>query len=157
MQEGGSHEWSVGSGDGTDWKEGGKEKDTEGNQGTKDVEEVVTAEIEWPCSVCSSNVSDDGLKCVECKKWCHVDCSDVVKPTEYEHKPFTCPKCSERHVPKTNKTKDSTTSRKKRVSLKKSTSLPRSLSIQSSQAEDQITNKGRNKRNIEDVGSPEKN
>ena len=113
MQEGGSHEWSVGSGDGTDWKEGGKEKDTEGNQGTKDVEEVVTAEIEWPCSVCRLNVLVDGLECVKCQKWCHVDCLDVAKPTEYKHKPFTCPKCPERRVPKTNKTKDSTTSRKK--------------------------------------------
>ena len=28
MQEGGSQEWGVGSGNGTDWEEGGKEKDT---------------------------------------------------------------------------------------------------------------------------------
>ena len=134
MQEGGSHEWGVGSGNGTDWEEGGKEKDTEGNQCTKDVEKVVIEETEWPCSMCSSNVLEDGLKCVECEKWCHVDCSDVVKPTEYKHKPFTCPKCPERRVLKINKTKDSTTSRKKMGRPKRSTSLPRSISIQSSQA-----------------------
>ena len=147
MQEGGSHEWSVGSGNGTDWEEGGKEKDTERNQGTRDVEEVVTAEIEWPCGVCESNVSDDGLKCVECEKWCHVDCSDVVIPAEYEHKPFTCPKCSERHVPKTSKAKDGATLIKRTDRPKRSISLPRSSLRESS---------ARIKRNIREVESPDK-
>ena len=141
MQEGGSQEWGVGSGNGTDWEEGGKEKDTEGNQCTKDVEKVVIEETEWPCSMCSLNVLEDGLECVECEKWCHNDCSDAVKPTEYKQKPFTCPKCQERHGTKPSKTKDITTARRGKGRPKRSNSLP---------------NKVRNKRNIEEVGSPEK-
>ena len=113
MQEGGSEEWRVGKGEGIDGEVGDIDKNTEGHQSPKDVDEEDTAEIKWPCSVCEMNVTDDGLKCVECSLWSHVDCTEVIDPKEYKSKPFKCPKCAEKCAPKTIKAKDSTTEKKK--------------------------------------------
>ena len=106
MQGGGREEWSDGSGDDRDREEGDKDKKSEGHESPKDIEEEVTEEIEWPCSECGSNVSEDGLECIGCKMWCHADCSEVIYPKEYKVKQFKCPKCKEKRVSKSSKTKD---------------------------------------------------
>ena len=69
----------TGSGTDTDRVEGANEKDTEGHP--KEVKEKLAEEMEWPCGVCGSNVTDDGIKCVDCKKWCHMgECAEVLTP-----------------------------------------------------------------------------
>ena len=164
MQEGGSEERGVGSGDNADREEGDIDKEPEGHQSPKDIDEEVTEEIKWPCSVCGSNVLEDGLECVApagCKMWCHADCSDVINPRECRSKPFKCPKCSDKPVFKANKVKDSKIGKRKlgRPPKNKERNLSitiKNLSISSSQAKDQIVKKASSKRNIEEVGSPEK-
>ena len=162
MQEGGSEEWGVGSGDEADREEGDIDKEPEGHQSPKDIDEEVTEEIKWPCSVCGSNVLEDGLECVGpagCNMWCHADCSDVIDPRKCMCKPFKGPKCSEKTVSKANKAKDSKIVKKKLGRPPKNRNLSitiKKLSISSSQAEGQKAKKTSSKRNIEEVGSPEK-
>ena len=48
MQEGGSEERGVGSGDNADREEGDIDKEPEGHQSPKDIDEEVTEEIKWP-------------------------------------------------------------------------------------------------------------
>ena len=161
MQEGGSEERGVGSGDNADREEGDIDKEPEGHQSPKDIDEEVTEEIKWPCSVCGSNVLEDGLECVDpagCKMWCHADCSDVLDPRKMS-KPFKCPVCSDKPVSKANKAKDSKIVKKKLGRPPKNRNLSitiKNLSISSSQVEDQKAKKTNNKRNIDEVGSPEK-
>ena len=62
MQEGGSEEWGVGSGDNADREEGDIDKEPEGHQSPKDIDEEVTEEIKWPCSVCGLSVLEDSKK-----------------------------------------------------------------------------------------------
>ena len=88
MQEGGSEEWRVGKGEGIDGEVGDIDKNTEGHQSPKDVDEEDTEEIKWTCSVCELNVAEDGLECVVCRLWCHADCTEVIDPKEYKSKPF---------------------------------------------------------------------
>ena len=141
VQEGGSEEWGVGSGDDADREEGDIDKEAEGHQSPKDIDEEVTEEIKWPCSVCGSNVLEDGLKCVDpagCKMWCHADCSDVLDPRKMS-KPFKCPICSDKPVSKANKAKDSKIVKKRLGRPPKNRNLSitiKNLSISSSQAKD---------------------
>ena len=87
-------EWNkTGSRTKTDRVEGENEKDKEGHP--KEVEEKLAEEMEWPCGVCGKNVTEDGIECVDCKKWCHVEeCAEILTPSEHKLKPYTCPKCS---------------------------------------------------------------
>ena len=136
----------TGSETDTDRVEGANEKDS------VEVEEKLVEEIEWPCAICGKNVPDDGIKCAECEKWCHIEgCTDVVSPNDYRSKPYSCQKCSDKSG---GKSKPKKRGRPKRE---------RSNSLPSSQAKDWIANKDwiakniKNKRNIDEVGSPEKN
>ena len=163
VQEGGSEEWGAGSGDETH-RESDIDKEAEGHQSPKDIEKEETEEIKWPCSMCGVSVSEDGLECVGpagCNMWCHADCADVIYPRECNSKPFKCPKCSEKPVSKASKAKDRKIRKGKlgRPPKNKDRNLSitiKNLSISSSQAKDQIVKKASSKRNIEEVGSPEK-
>ena len=69
--------------------------------------------MEWPCGICGKNVIEDGIKCVECEKWCHVEgYTDVVSPNDYISKPYSCKKCSEKSRGKAKKPKDSSKGKK---------------------------------------------
>ena len=134
------------------------EKDTEGHP--KEVDEKVE-EKKWPCGVCEESVMEDGLECVTCKKWYHFDeCSDDIFPYEYRNKPYTCSKCLERSGDKTRKPKDDTKGRK-RAGRQRRHSVPDYLTGEDWTAnKDKIAKsmgtKTKSKRNIEEVGSPEK-
>ena len=84
----------------TDRIECANEKDQE------KVEVKLAEEMEWPCGVCGENVIEDGIECGKCKKWYHVDCTDVVSPNNYTNKLYSCKKCSERGGGKAKKPKD---------------------------------------------------
>ena len=74
-------------------------------------------------------------------------------------KPFKCPVCSDKPVSKANKAKDSKIVKKKLGRPPKNRNLSitiKNLSISSSQVEDQKAKKTNSKRNIDEVGSPEK-
>ena len=134
------------------------EKDTEGHP--KEVDEKVE-EKKWPCGVCEESVTEDGLECVACNKWYHFEeCSDDILPHEYENKPYTCSKCLESGGDKAKKPKDNTKGKKK-------AGRPRRHSIPSYLTEEDwaankdriaknIESKIKSKRNINEVGSPEK-
>ena len=88
------------------------EKDTEGHP--KVIDGKLEEDLEWPCGVCGDNVTVDGVKCVVCNKWCHVDgCTEIMSPNEYLSKPFTCPKCLEKGVDKAKKSKENQKGKKK--------------------------------------------
>ena len=85
----------TGSETDTDRLEGANEKDSE--EVEEKLEEKLAEEMEWPCGICGKNVTEDGIKCVDCKKWCHVEgCTEIISPNEYKSNPYTCPKCSEK-------------------------------------------------------------
>ena len=57
---------------------------------------------EYPCSVCSKNVTDNQLsiECSICKLWSHNKCNKVDKKVYLTHQhnpnlPFYCIKCNE--------------------------------------------------------------
>ena len=82
----------------TDRVESANEKDQE------KVEEKLAEEMEWPCGgICGENVTEDGIECVVCEKWYHVDCTDVVSPNDYINKPYTCKECPEKDRKKNKK------------------------------------------------------
>ena len=86
----------------TDRIECANEKDQE------KVEVKLDEEMEWPCGVCGKDVMEDGIECGRCKKWYHVDCTDVISPKNYTNKLYSCIVCSERGggKTKTKKPKD---------------------------------------------------
>ena len=72
----------------TDRVESANEKEQE------KIEEKLAEEVEWPCGgIGGENVTEDGIECVVCEKWYHVDCTDVVSPNDYINKPYTCKEC----------------------------------------------------------------
>ena len=86
----------------TDRVESANEKEQE------KVEEKLAEEMEWPCGgICGENVTEDGIECVVCEKWYHVDYTDAVSPNDYISKPYSCKKCSEKGGGKAKKPKDS--------------------------------------------------
>ena len=143
----------------TDRVESANEKEQE------KVEEKLAEEMEWPCGgICGENVTEDGIECVVCEKWYHVDCTDVVSPNDYISKPYTCKECSEKDRKKAKKPKDSTRGKGKvgrPKTRERCHSIPNYLT-----KEDWIKNKEwiaknieiklKNKRNINKVGSPDK-
>ena len=99
-----------------------------------------------------------------CEKWYHVDCTDVVSPNDYINKPYTCKECPEKDRKKTKKPKDSTRGKGKVGRPKR---RQRSRPIQSYLTKEDwkagrdwlaknIEIKLKNKRNINEVGSPDK-
>ena len=105
--------------------------------------------------VSEENVTVDGVECVVCNKWYHVDeCTEIISPNEYLSKPYTCPKCIEKSGGKAKKVKDSTNDSSK---IKRKADRPRRArcnSIPSSLTKEWVENNINNKRNIDEVGSP---
>ena len=133
-------------------------RDTEGHPEV--IDDKIEEDLKWPCGACGEDVTVDGVQCGFCKKWYHVDeCteSEVISPNEYLSKPYTCPKCIEKSEGKAKKVKDSTNDSSK---VKRKAGRPprrvRSNSIPSSLTEEWVDNNINNKRNIDEVGSPDK-
>ena len=129
------------------------EKDTEGHPKVRDGK--LEEDLEWPCGVCGDNVTVDGVRCADCNKWCHVDgCTEITSPNEYLIKPYTCSKCLEKGVDKAKK--------KKKPGRRRRNSIPTKLTEEDWTAnkdwiEKNIESRIKSKRNINEVGSPEKN
>ena len=108
---------------------------------------------EYLCIMCKEDVQEDGLECVCCKEWCHTDeCSGVENLEEYiyKKKPYTCPVCMEKQI---KKGKGENIKRRGRPPSKTS---KHDLMEKHSKSVEQIESPARNKRNISEVGSPDK-
>ena len=131
------------------------ERDTEGHPGV--IDDKLEEDLKWPCGVCGDEVTVDGVKCGSCNKWYHVDeCTEIISPNEYLTKLYTCPKCIEKSGGKAKKVKDSTNDSSK---IKRKAGRPkraRCNSIPSSLTKEWVENNINNKRNIDEVGSPDK-
>ena len=132
------------------------ERDTEGHPGV--IDDKLEEDLKWPCGVCGDEVTVDGVKCGSCNKWYHVDeCTEIISPKEYLTKLYTCPKCIEKSGGKAKKVKDSKNdSSKEKRKAGRPPRRARSNSIPSSLTKEWVDNNINNKRNIDEVGSPDK-
>ena len=109
--------------------------------------------MEYPCIICKEDVEKDGLKCVCCEEWCHTDfCTEVENLDKYiyKKKPFTCPVCMEKQG---KKGKGDTGKKRGRPPGKLN---KQDLMEKPNKSIERIESPARNKRNIREVGSPDK-